>query len=155
MAYDLFIKNGRVIDLDLAKHGRVVDPHAACTQACFHGRTGSATVASIIPAGNKIGLVPEHMISLWNRVTLGAGWSVGLGGLYQSSYFASVGNTVELPGYARIDATVYYTFAGGRARLALNVENLLNQKYYPTVDGDTNISPGAPMTLRLTVSASF
>ena len=127
--------------------------NARITQPISSGTT--ATVASIIPAGNKIGLVPEHMISLWNRVTLGAGWSAGSSGVYQSSYFASVSNTVELPGYARIDAAVYYTFAGGRARLALNVENLLNQKYYPTVDGDNNISPGAPITAQLTLSATF
>ena len=29
------------------------------------------------------------------------------------------------------------------------------KRYFPTVDGDNNISPGAPRTLRLTISANF
>jgi len=43
----------------------------------------TATVVSIIPAGNKIGLVPEHTLSLWNRFTLG-----GQGRIYNDSVHA-------------------------------------------------------------------
>jgi catecholate siderophore receptor len=50
---------------------------------------------------------------------------------------------------------VYYAFNGGRSRLALNAENLGDRKYYPTVDGDNNISPGSPRNARLTYSQTF
>ena len=48
-----------------------------------------------------------------------------------------------------------YAFAGGKTRLALNVENLFDRKYFPTADGNNNISPGAPRNARLTLSTAF
>lgn len=115
----------------------------------------TATTASIIPAGNKLALTPWHTLSLWNKYSFNAEWSAGLGLIYQSSAFASVDNTVTLPSFARADAAVYYAFWGGRTRLALNVENLFDKKYFPTVDGNNNISPGSPRAARLTLLTSF
>jgi len=115
----------------------------------------AATVASIIPAGNKIGLVPSNTLSLWNKFDLGSCWAAGFGVIYQADSFTSFNNTVRLPGFTRADGALYYTFANGRTRLALNVENLFDKKYFPTVDGDNNISPGAPRNARLTLSTAF
>jgi catecholate siderophore receptor len=115
----------------------------------------TATVASIIPAGNKIGLVPEHTLSLWNRFTVGGGWGTGLGIIYQSASFTSFTNSVKLPGFSRVDGALYYTMAESKTRLALNVENLFDKRYFPTVDGDNNISPGAPRTIRATLNIAF
>jgi catecholate siderophore receptor len=86
---------------------------------------------------------------------LGAGWGAGLGLIYQDESFTSFNNTVTLPSFTRVDGGLYYTFAGGKTRLQLNVENLFDKKYFPTVDGDNNISPGAPRNARLTLSMSF
>src|SRR5262249_38633232 len=102
-----------------------------------------------------VGLTPDNTFSLWNKFILGDGWSTGLGVIYQDAYFTSFNNTVKVPGFTRVDGAVYYTFARGKTRLALNVENLFDAKYYPTVDGDNNISPGAPRNVRLTLSTSF
>lgn len=115
----------------------------------------TATVASIIPAGNKIGLVPEHTLSLWNRFALGGGWGAGLGVIYQGDSFTSFNNTVKLPAFTRADGAIYYAFADGKTRLALNAENLFDKKYFPTVDGDNNISPGAPRAVRVTLNTTF
>ena len=115
----------------------------------------TATVATIIPAGNKLALTPEHTFSLWNKVDLGSGWAAGLGLIYQSSAFAAVDNTVTLPSFTRADGAVYYSFRDGKSRLALNVENLFDKKYFPTVDGNNNISPGSPRAARLTLLTSF
>jgi len=49
----------------------------------------------------------------------------------------------------------HYAFLNGKMRLALNIENLGSTKYYPTADGDNNISPGAPINARLTLSGAF
>ena len=125
--------------------GRVLKPITSGT---------TATVASITPAGNKIGLVPEQTLSLWNKFNLGSGWGTGLGVIHQSSSFTSFNNTVQLPEFTRVDGALYYAF-DARTRLAFNVENLFDKKYFPTVDGDNNISPGAPRTFRLTLSTSF
>ena len=61
---------------------------------------------------------------------------------------------MTLPAFTRLDGAVYYTF-DRRTRLALNIENMADRKYFPTVDGDNNISPGAPRTFRLTLAKSF
>jgi outer membrane receptor protein involved in Fe transport len=58
-------------------------------------------------------------------------------------------------GFTRADAAVYYAFAGGRMRVVLNVENLFDRTYYPTADGNNNISPGAPRNARVTLTTAF
>jgi len=37
----------------------------------------------------------------------------------------------------------------------LNVENLLDRRYFKSAYSDNNISPGAPRSLRLTMNARF
>ena len=95
------------------------------------------------------------MFSLWNRFDAGAGWAFGLGLVHQGESFAAISNTVTLPSFSRADGAVYYTFADGRTRVALNVENLTDRKYFPTADGDNNISVGAPRTARVTLTSTF
>lgn len=126
--------------------GRIKEPISGGT---------AATPASVVPAGTKIGLVPENTFSLWNRFNLGEGWGTGLGLIYQDESYTSFNNTVTLPAFWRVDGGVYYAFSGGKTRLQLNVENIFNKRYYPTVDGDNNIRPGAPRNARLTLSLSF
>jgi catecholate siderophore receptor len=125
--------------------GRVLQPISSGT---------SAAAASVTPAGNRIGLVPGQTLSVWNKFELGTGWAAGLGVIHQSTSFTSFNNTVQLPAFTRVDAALYYAW-DSRTRLALNVENLLDKRYFPTVDGDNNISPGAPRTLRLTFSKAL
>ena len=62
---------------------------------------------------------------------------------------------MQLPGFYRVDGAVYYTFPGGKTRIALNIENLLDKEYFPTANGDNNISPGAPINGRVTLSMAF
>ena len=126
--------------------GRVKEPISSGT---------AATPASVVPAGNKVGLVPENTFSLWNRFNHGGGWGTGLGLIYQDESFTSFNNTVTLPAFWRMDGAIYYAFADRKTRLQLNVENIFNRRYYPTVDGDNNISPGAPFNARLTLSMGF
>jgi catecholate siderophore receptor len=92
---------------------------------------------------------------VWNKFALGGGWSAGLGVIHQSDAYTSTSNTVTLPAFTRTDGAIYYAFADGRTRLALNVENLFDKKYYPTAHNDNNISPGAPRNARLTISTRF
>jgi len=105
--------------------------------------------------GNRPQLVPENTLSLWNKLALGGGLGAGLGVIYQGVSYPNADNTVQLPAFVRADGALYYAFAGGKTRLALNVENLFNKKYFPTADANNNISPGAPRTARLTVNTSF
>ena len=115
----------------------------------------SASPGSIIPAGNKLQLSPQNTFSLWNRFDIGNGWGAGLGVIYQDESYTSISNTVKIPAYTRVDGALYSAFDRGRSRLALNVENSGDRRYYPTVDGDTTISPGAPRNARVTYTQTF
>lgn len=112
----------------------------------------SATTSAV--AGKQVGQVPHQTLSLWNRYQLIPRLAIGLGVIARTDMFASVDNTVTLPGYARADAAVYYSFSE-RWRLQANIENFFNRSYYLNADGNTNISPGASRSLRLSLTARF
>lgn len=116
---------------------------------------GRITKGTTVPAGRKLGLVPQDAFSVWNKFTLGGGWSTGLGIVYQSETYTSTSNTVKLPIFARADGAIFYSFSDNKTRLALNVENLFDKKYYPTAHNNNNISSGAPRNVRLTLSTAF
>lgn len=102
------------------------------------------------PEGRKVPLVPRHTFSLWNRYDVTDALGLGLGIIARSKSYASISNAVRLPGYARVDAAVFYEFAKGM-EAQLNVENVFNADYFPTTNGDNNIAPGAPTTARATL----
>ena len=112
----------------------------------------SATTAA--RAGAQVGQVPHHTFSLWNNYQLLAKLGAGLGVVRRSDMFASVDDTVTLPGYTRADAAVFVSLTD-RTRLQLNVENVFNQRYFVNADSNTNISPGSPRAVRVALSADF
>lgn len=151
-----FVKTGqqRAEGVELGLQGEIRrDWQVFAGYAHLDGRITKRT--SSAPAGNKIQLVPAHALSVWNRFALGGGWGAGLGVVYQSDVFTAFDNTVRLPAFLRADGAIHYAFAGGKTRLALNLENLFDRKYFPTADGNNNISPGAPRNARLTLSTAF
>ena len=111
-----------------------------------------ATAAA--PAGREVPLVPRHSFSLWNRYDFTKQLGVGLGVIARSKSYASISNAVELPGYARVDAALYYQLPRG-IEAQLNVENLFGADYFPTANNDNNIAPGAPRTVKATLGYRF
>ena len=110
-------------------------------------RTSNARVGARVP------LVPRHTMSLWNRVRATDQLGLGLGIVSQSDMYAAIDNAVTLPGFTRLDGALFYDL-GRTVRVQANVENMLNTRYYPTSHGNNNIMPGAPRTLRLTLTAT-
>lgn len=58
-----------------------------------------------------------------------------------------------LPAYAVVDAGPSYRFADWR--IAVQVENLLDKKYYPESSGLTRVGIGEPRSWRLSVPRRF
>lgn len=112
----------------------------------------SATTAA--KAGAHVGQVPYHTFSLWNNVEVHSRVGAALGLIYRSAMFATIDDTVTLPGYTRVDAAVYATLMAS-LRLQVNVENVLDRTYYANADSNTNITPGSPRTVRVGVTARF
>jgi len=106
------------------------------------------------PKGREVPLVPRHSFSLWNRYDVTRHIGVGLGVVARSSSYTSISNAVKLPGYARVDAALFYKLPGG-LQAQVNVENLLGAHYFASANNDNNIAPGAPCAVKATVGYSF
>jgi len=103
------------------------------------------------PSGDcEVPLVPRHSFSLWNRYDVSDKLGLGLGLIAGSKSYASIGNAVKLPGYARVDTAMFYELSRG-VEAQLNVENLFGADYFPTAHNDNNIAPGAARTVRATL----
>ncbi|HWU92384.1 MAG TPA: TonB-dependent siderophore receptor [Sphingomicrobium sp.] len=104
--------------------------------------------------GARVPLVARHSASLWNRYEVNDRLGVGLGVIARSKSYASVSNAVKLPGYARVDAALFYKLSS-HVQAQLNAENLLGAHYFPTASNDNNIAPGAPRTIKATLGYRF
>ncbi len=105
-------------------------------------------------AGRKVALVPATTASLWNRFQATPDLGFGLGVIHQARSYAAIDNAVTLPGFTRLDAAIFYSLTP-QLDLQLNVENLTDIRYFPTAHSNSNISPGAPRTARISVTARF
>jgi len=112
----------------------------------------NATTAA--PAGVKVAQVPHNSFALWNNYQIVPRLGVGLGIVNRSDMFAAIDNTVVLPGYTRLDAAAF-VFLSEKLRLQVNIENLLDTKYYVNADNNNNISPGFPIAVRAGLVARF
>ena len=106
---------------------------------------------SAAQAGARVPLVPRQTLSLWNRYQVVPRLGVGLGAIHQTRMFAAIDNTVTLPGFTRVDAAAFLTLSRS-LRAQLNVENVLDERYYPTSHGNNNIAPGAPRSVRVSLA---
>ncbi|MDB5595433.1 MAG: TonB-dependent siderophore receptor [Hyphomicrobiales bacterium] len=112
----------------------------------------SATSAA--PVGNRLQLVPYNTFTLWNRYNINEQFGVGAAVIHQTNSFTAVDNTVRLPGFTRVDGALFFKI-NKTFRAQLNVENILNAKYYSTADGNNNITPGSPRAVRVGLTATF
>jgi catecholate siderophore receptor len=98
--------------------------------------------------------VPAHNFSLWNKYNVTHRSGVGAGIIHNGDMFTSTDNTVVLPAFTRVDAALFVTLTQ-QLRAQVNVENLLDERYYPFSNGNNNITPGSPRALRLSLTTNF
>lgn len=70
-----------------------------------------------------------------------------------SARYTSYANQVLLPGYAEANVMAYYQ--GGRYRMQVNVNNITDQSWYASADGDNEIMPGTPRNVMASLSVDF
>lgn len=104
--------------------------------------------------GNRTRQTPENMFSVWNNFQINDSLSVGLGATYQDSFFIQEDNSVEVPAYTRVDAGIFYDMSD-QVRMQLNIENLLDEDYFPDAHSNNNISVGRPINARFALTARF
>lgn len=107
--------------------------------------------ASVAGQDLQLFQVPKHMASLWTKYDFTDRFAAGLGITHQASQFARNDNSVRIPAYTRVDAALYYNVSE-QVQVQLNVENLLDETYFPSVHNNDNITTGEPLNARLTVN---
>lgn len=105
-------------------------------------------------AGAILAQIPRHTFSLWNRYDITSWLGFGLGVIHRTSMFASIDNTIVLPGYTRLDAAMYARL-DKRLRFQVNVENMLNTHYFLSASNNNNITPGSPVAVRGMIALDF
>ncbi|MDP5104223.1 MAG: TonB-dependent siderophore receptor [Erythrobacter sp.] len=106
------------------------------------------------PTGRRVRELPRHTFSIWNNFQATDQLGFGLGLTAQDQSFADNGNTASLPAYARVDMAVFYDVSD-KVRLQVNVENLLDELYFPTAHSADEFTVGAPLNARITLSGRF
>jgi catecholate siderophore receptor len=105
----------------------------------------------------RLAQVPKHQLSLWNRYDFSEKLGLGVGVIRQRSQYAAIRTTpttTRLPGYTRVDAALFYD-VNDAVQIQANVENLFDRDYFSDAHNNNNVSPGAPVNGRVTVSIKF
>ena len=98
--------------------------------------------------------LPENIFSLWNSYQVTEAFGLGLGLSYQDESFVNNSNSATLPSYTRFDAAAYYDVSDD-LRLQVNIENLTDTLYFPNSHSTHQVTVGAPLNARFTISGNF
>jgi catecholate siderophore receptor len=105
-------------------------------------------------SGTTAPLVPAATLSLWNKYQVAPRLSLALGLTHQTDMYAAISNTVKLPAFTRVDGGIYLSLTESLGA-QLNLENIFNEKYYPLANGNNNITPGSPRSVRALLTTGF
>jgi len=112
------------------------------------------SISATAQAGATLAQLPKHSLSLWNKYQFTPRIAAALGIISRGDVFTSTDNLVVLPAWARVDGAVFYDVTP-RLRVQANVENLFDANYYPYAHSNTNITPGSPRALRVSLTTRF
>ncbi|MBO0991205.1 TonB-dependent siderophore receptor [Delftia sp. SD018] len=152
----------RTEGLELSVSGNLTPSWSVAGGYAYTDAKFVADTSATLRTGGAVGQVPKHTFALWNRYEITQSWAAALGVIRRTKMFAAneqiatggVSPNVVLPGYTRFDAAVFYKI-DAKTSLQLNVENLFDKKYYINANSNTNITPGSPRALRVSLNKSF
>jgi catecholate siderophore receptor len=106
-------------------------------------------------SGERPRELPEHMFSIWNHYQVTEKLGLGLGAIYQGdSKIKDSATSPELPDFFRVDAAAYYHI-NENLRLQVNIENLLDEEYYPSAHSTHQASVGSPLNATFQIVGRF
>jgi len=105
--------------------------------------------------GNRIAELPKSSFTIWNNFQLSDKLGLGLGAIYQGESSPKGGPKYgTVPSFTRVDAAAYYQLSDN-LRLQVNVENLLDEEYYPHAYDDHQFTVGAPLNATVSIKGTF
>ena len=153
----------RIQGLELTLAGNITPAWSTTGGYAYTNAKFIANTSASLRTGADIAQVPKHTLSWWNRYDFTPAWAAAVGVIYRANMLAANELTptvptpvpnVVLPGYTRIDTALYYQL-DTKTNLQLNVENLLNKKYFLNAHNNNNITPGSPRALRVSLNKAF
>lgn len=150
----LLVDGQRAKGVELGVTGRLTKNWSIAGGYAYQDGRIKTTQSATVVAGARLAQLPRHTLSFWNRYDFNRQFGLGLGAIYRDEIYASTDNTVKIPGFVRFDAAVFYR-VNDRVRAQVNIENVLDRAYYSMAHSNTNITPGSPRALRLSVTTVF
>jgi catecholate siderophore receptor len=150
----MLIAGQRAKGLELSAAGNVTTSWSLIGAYAFQNGVITRTLSSTAQEGARLGQMPAYTFSLWNKYRVSARWAAGAGVVRNASMFTSTDNTVVLPAFTRLDAALFVTVTR-QLRAQINVENLFDEHYFSSANGNNNIAPGAPRALRFSLTTRF
>lgn len=116
-----------------------------------------------VAQGGSLGLplagVNREQGSVWLSYTLpvetAGSWNLGGGAFFVYDRQGDQTSSFTVPGYTRWDAFAGYRFRSGKWTAQLNIQNLLNTKYYTAAGSRTSVIPGSPRAAILSLGVGF
>ncbi|MEN9632770.1 MAG: hypothetical protein RL077_1174 [Verrucomicrobiota bacterium] len=124
-------------------------------QLVFNGATSRTADHSsfLVHPGSPLGGATDLKLALWNIYHFGRaehrGWEVGGGWIFQSKMHGEDA-TYTLPASHIFEARMGYAWK--RAKVALNVENVFDSRWFVDAPADKLTLPGTPRRARVTLS---
>ena len=117
------------------------------------GNTRSYDAFNDTFATGETGQSPSYSWSIWNNYQVSEKLGLGLGARYQDDSTSKSGGAV-VPSFTRVDAAAYYQLSEN-LRLQVNIENLLDEEYYPHAYSTHQVSVGAPLNATVSIKGTF
>ncbi|MGE6695257.1 TonB-dependent siderophore receptor [Sphingobium sp. GW456-12-10-14-TSB1] len=144
----------RTKGVELSAQGEITDQVSVIASYTYSDAKFLDSQSGTVLRGNRVPNVPKHAASLWTRFdpteTIGA--AVGI--IHQGRRFSATDNLVSMPSYTRLDGALYFKVAP-ELDVQLNVENLLNERYFLYAHSNTNHTPGSSRAFKVGLNAHF
>ncbi|MDN4057527.1 TonB-dependent receptor [Massilia sp. YIM B02769] len=134
--------------------GWTIDANAAVLRARYDDFKEVVAGQAVSRDGNTPAGVPERTASVWTRYRFLPQWDAGLGARYVGLRESNAANTVSLPAYTVLDASLAWRQSPALT-LTLAVKNLADRDYALSGSGGLRWLLGAPRTVQLTARSSF
>jgi catecholate siderophore receptor len=108
----------------------------------------NSVTSGVAIQGRRPGQVPLHSGNIWAAYQFRNGFGFGSGVIYNADRFVANDDLVTLPGYTRVDATIF--LKKRHYDIALNLRNVGNITYSENAHANFAIYPGAPISGVLT-----
>lgn len=147
-----FVLDGRqwVQGGELSVVGKITDKWQTMSGLSVMSSDNSSTTPS--NNGKELPNTPNLTWNIWTTYDVIKNLQVGGGLFYVGEYYADAANQNQIPAYYRIDLMSSYKI-DDRFGLQLNIQNLLDKRYYEGSGG--NVLPGAGRTAIFTGSYKF